>query len=474
MHNLNKPKFLFFILLIFIPLKDAFSENYNKKAMRQYVEGMSFLEKGKTDKAIKNFEKAIKSKTSFYMAYYRLGEIYIDKKDFEKVEYMLKKVVEINPNFLPVHLDLGELYLEIKQNTSAINSFEKVIELDPNYFAAHYNLGHLYAEIGELNRAKKEFENAASIVPDNEIVLKYLNDINKRLEPQKEKVDNLDNASDTTQQKSSFQSQASQQIPEKHLTLNNYILILGISITFVCTVISLPFLVNYLTIRSKARKDYKLSRGTQHLKQIKASLKILNKRIQAFTKKKIKLKQDLKELEDERFDKLYRSLSTHLLKTRLYEVEGIGPKLREAIINEYSNGTLDGLRYAYERINGIGEQKQQAISYWISILKDQLPELLKQDFPNKEKIIQEYETKTKELKTQYGKIIEMLNLMEEINKMASFEENRLSKVRVSQFMKARRNNKEASLVVNEYIKGVFPEWLPMPTWYKTLITEYGG
>lgn len=469
MHNLNKPKFLFFILLIFIPLKDAFSEDYNKKAMQQYVKGMSFLEKGKTDKAIKYLEKVLKTEPSFYMAYYQLGEIYIDKKDFEKAEYMLKKVVEIKPNFLPVHLHLGELYLEIKKNYSAINSFEKVIELDPNNFDAHYNLGHLYAEIDELNRAKKEFENAASIVPDNEIVLKYLSDINKRLEPQKEKVDNLDNASDTTQQQSSFQSQASQQIPEKHFMINNYRLILGISITFVCTVISLPFLLNYLTIRSQARKDYKLSRGTQHLKQIKASLQILNERIPILKSMKIELKQDINELEDARIDKLYRTLSTHLLKTRLYEVEGIGPKLREAIINRYSY--LYNLKYAYKRIEGIGQQKQWAITNWVIMLTDQLPELLKQDFSGKAEIIKEYEAKSRELEAKYSKITENLNSMEEIIKKALTEENKLNKVTISHFIKARRNNKKASFLVNEYIKGTFPEWSPMPTWYKILIDE---
>ena len=469
MHNLNKPKFLFLILLIFIPLKDAFSEDYNKKAMRQYVEGMSFLEKGKTDKAIKYLEKAIKVEPSFYMAYYQLGKIYIDKKNIEKAEYMLKKVVEINPNFLPVYLDLGVLYLETRQSNSAINAFEKIIELDPNNFDAHYNLGNLYAEIGELNRAKKEFENAAIIIPDNEDVLKNLTDINKILTPPKEKVDNLDKASDTIQQQLSFQSQTSQQITEKYLMRRNYRVILGISLTFVCTVISLPFLVNYLTIRSQARKDYKLSRGTQHLKQIKASLQILNERISILKSMKIELKQDIDELEDERIDKLYRTLSTHLLKTRLYEVEGIGPKLREAIINRYSY--LHNLKYAYKSIEGIGQQKQWAITNWVIMLTDQLPELLKQDFSGKAEIIKEYEAKSRELEAKYSKITENLNSMEEIIKKALTEENKLNKVTISHFIKARRNNKKASFLVNEYIKGTFPEWSPMPTWYKILIAE---
>ncbi len=307
------------------------------------------------------------------------------------------------------------------------------------------------------------------------VICQEIDELNKILVPKVEtrSKDSLDSDQRSLVQLPS-QIQTTPQISEKDNTTKYLILILLLSVSFVGAIIFSPSLIRYLTIRSFASKDYKLSRGTQHLKQIKASLKILNKRIQAFTKKKIKLKQDIKELKDERFDKLYRALSNYLLKTRLREVEGIGPKLREAIINEYPNGTLDSLRYACERINGIGQQKQWVISKWITVLKDQLPELLKQDFPNKEKIIQEYETKTKELKTQYGKTMEILNLLEEINKMASFEENRLSKARVSQFIKARRNNKEASLVVNEHIKGVFPEWLPMPTWYKTLITEYGG
>lgn len=155
----------------------------------------------------------------------------------------------------------------------------------------------------------------------------------------------------------------------------------------------------------------------------------------------------------------------------MYEVEGIGQKLGGAIINLCFDGTLKSLKHAYRNVKGIRQQKQWAISNWVNTTEKQLPDLLRQDFSNKETIIKEYELKINNIKNEYNKAKDRLNNFLEIRKIASPEENRLSKVRVSHFIKAYKNKKEASLLVNEHIKGVFPEWSPIPDWFKILISE---
>lgn len=307
------------------------------------------------------------------------------------------------------------------------------------------------------------------------VICQEIDGLNKILVP---KVETRSNDSLDSDQRSLVQLpsqiQTTPQISEKDNTTKYLRLILLISVSVVGAIIFSPSLIRYLTIRSFASKDYTLSRGTQHIKQIKISLKILNKRIQEQTDKNNKLKYDIKEFEEAQSDRLYRTLSTHLIQTRLCEIEGIGPKLRNAIINEYTNATIDSLLYAYERVYGIGQQKQWAISSWVDMIRSRLSDLLKQDFPGKEKITNEYKPKINELKKQLDETTKRLISMHEIKNIASSEEKRLRKVRVSHFIKACKNSKDASLLVNEYLKGVFPEWSSMPEWFKVLVSEYEG
>lgn len=62
--------------------------------------------------------------------------------------------------------------------------------------------------------------------------------------------------------------------------------------------------------------------------------------------------------------------------------------------------------------------------------------------------------------------------MREVKEVASNEVDRLNRVTVTHFKRAYQGDKEASKIVNEYIHGVFPEWAPMPEWFKTLISEF--
>jgi hypothetical protein len=64
--------------------------------------------------------------------------------------------------------------------------------------------------------------------------------------------------------------------------------------------------------------------------------------------------------------------------------------------------------------------------------------------------------------------------MNRLGSLASAEEDRLSEVTVAHFQQAYRQDKEASEAIDQYLQGAFAEWAPMPSWFKTLISEYGG
>lgn len=248
--------------------------------------------------------------------------------------------------------------------------------------------------------------------------------------------------------------------------------IISIVLIFLFIIFVYPSILRQFKIFSRARRDYQLARGSMHLRRIRNSLKILNKNIKNLEKEKQKLEKNLHNLNQRTSERLLNALSHHIVETRLSEIEGIGPILRDRIILNCFDGKLGSLRRAY-RIEGIGQKKLHAISRWVEEIERDIPNLLKNDFPNKMIIIEECKRNEREINEQLRKIEERIAPMNEIKKKALEEKDRLSVVSSSHFRKSYQLNKEASEVVNQYLKGVFAEWEPMPMWFKTLISEYG-
>lgn len=231
-----------------------------------------------------------------------------------------------------------------------------------------------------------------------------------------------------------------------------------------------PSILRLSSLFLRAVGDYRMARGTMHQKQIRACLKVLDRDIRNTQMEKQKLENRIRKLNQKRSEKILKALSRHLVETRLTEVEGIGQILKERIINYCFDGTLGSLRRAYN-LEGIGKKKAKAISKWISKLEREIPHLLKDDFPGKRNIITECENKERELKERQSEIQARISHMNEIRKKASAEKDRLGRVGIFHFIRSYQSNEDASGLVNHYLEGVYPEWEPMPLWFKILISE---
>lgn len=241
----------------------------------------------------------------------------------------------------------------------------------------------------------------------------------------------------------------------------------------VLVVLALPTMLRQSRLASRARKDYRRARGTQHLRQIRDSLKILSKRLDSHEQEKKRLSSTLRRQEQERTDKLTHALCRYVVETQLTQIDGIGPKLRDRIMRYSFDGTLHSLRGAY-RVRGVGQRKQLAIQHWIAQKERELPRLRKGSFPGKTRISDEYKQREQDLRKSLKEVEKELDAMRQLRTVASAEEERLSGVTVMHFRQAYKPDKEAAEAVAQHLRGTFAEWEPMPSWFKTLISEYGG
>jgi hypothetical protein len=234
-----------------------------------------------------------------------------------------------------------------------------------------------------------------------------------------------------------------------------------------------PKIIYWFKIYIRARSDYLQARGTYHLQQMRTPLRKLKGRIKELKSEENQLIVKIKNLKEERSKKLLEALTRIVIQNQFTNIKGVGPTLQQRILTQCFDGTLQSLKKV-SGVRGIGGEKYYAICQWINTIESKLPDLLKQDFSNKNLIIEEYNrlglSLNINLKNARKEIAELITLRD-ISLKAKGD---LEKVKISHFIKSYRFDEETSDSVNKYLQGVFPEWGKIPNWYKTLISQYGS
>ena len=186
-----------------------------------YNLGIAYLEAGQYDRAIPEFEAAIKLDASFIVAHCALCRAYLEQGELEKAATAVKTALKLDATHQPTLLlhgtlteayhDKGKAYLDDRRYTEAIAAFQKAIDLEtdlgdnsqksplenthiyahlgaayigmkayqnaidalqnaialePDLVDAHYNLGHAYIEQGHPDKAIPHLERAIAITPN--------------------------------------------------------------------------------------------------------------------------------------------------------------------------------------------------------------------------------------------------------------------------------------------------------------------
>lgn len=99
--------------------------------------GQSYLKMGNGKKAIESFQKAIKAEPDKSVYYSNLAFTYIKSKRFEKAEKDLEKAIELDPKNADAFYLLGLVYFNDKKFEKSLEQTETVILLDATYSAAY-------------------------------------------------------------------------------------------------------------------------------------------------------------------------------------------------------------------------------------------------------------------------------------------------------------------------------------------------
>jgi tetratricopeptide (TPR) repeat protein len=108
--------------------------------------GYNALNEGRTDEAIKNFEKALQIDDRDEMVYYNYATALNKSGRNQKADSILKKSLEINPDFELSLMYLGNISRSQNKTDDAIGYYEKVIKADRKYFEAYVAMAELLTD----------------------------------------------------------------------------------------------------------------------------------------------------------------------------------------------------------------------------------------------------------------------------------------------------------------------------------------
>lgn len=122
--------------------------------------GAALMNTGKSDEAVKAFQKALDIDAEYADVVFNLGSIYLARfiqtkspEAREQAETYLTKTLQLDPRFAGAYNSLGVLFLQNGQVEQAVSNWEKAVELDPGLTKTYYYLGLAYYNLEDMAKA---------------------------------------------------------------------------------------------------------------------------------------------------------------------------------------------------------------------------------------------------------------------------------------------------------------------------------
>lgn len=153
-------------------------------ALAHYHLGYAYGFKGRHDREIEEYERAIQLGLKQFDLFYNLGMAYAEYlRDYDKALEAFKQAEGMDPKNDEIHYALGLAYWFKESESEAVGELMKAINLNPRHVEAHSLLGEIYFRRRQYDFAKAEWNRVLEIDPNNEMARKRLEEIRALLPP---------------------------------------------------------------------------------------------------------------------------------------------------------------------------------------------------------------------------------------------------------------------------------------------------
>lgn len=131
----------------------TFYSSYEHVSNKHLREGIKLGNAGNYEKAISEFDAALKFDKKNSEVYFNRGLAYFFLKINNMAITDFNRAIEINENYFLAYVQRGVTYYKIGNYVKAIEDFKEIIKLKPNESVGYLNLGTSYLNINKREEA---------------------------------------------------------------------------------------------------------------------------------------------------------------------------------------------------------------------------------------------------------------------------------------------------------------------------------
>jgi tetratricopeptide (TPR) repeat protein len=129
--------------------------------------------KGQYDQALEDYNVVIRDDPAFDRAYHVRGWIYYRRKDYPRALADYETAIKLVPTESVFHRDRGNVALARKEYDKALADYDRSIQLDPSYVVPWHLRGVTWQAKKEYNRALADYEKAAQLAGNESYASTY-------------------------------------------------------------------------------------------------------------------------------------------------------------------------------------------------------------------------------------------------------------------------------------------------------------
>jgi lipoprotein NlpI len=123
------------------------------------------LKQGHSDRAIADYDQAIRLDPKNFLSYYNRGDTYRARGNNYRAIADYSEAIRLDPKFVLAYIVRGNGYRARGDNDHAIADYSEAIRLAPKFADAYYNRGLAYLYSGTLAKALADVSEASELDP---------------------------------------------------------------------------------------------------------------------------------------------------------------------------------------------------------------------------------------------------------------------------------------------------------------------
>jgi tetratricopeptide (TPR) repeat protein len=131
--------------------------------------GHAYVDTGDLDRAMADFEAAIRLDPKYFDGYNGRGRVYQARRDGVRALGEYEVAIRLDPNNPWPRNNRGNAYLSQGDTVHAIADYDEAIRLDPKIVRPHVNRGWLFFRVGDIDRSLADYEEVIRLDPNSAV-----------------------------------------------------------------------------------------------------------------------------------------------------------------------------------------------------------------------------------------------------------------------------------------------------------------